>query len=121
MSRAEVICSSAGSPFGLTQLDCVMPRRRDAAFMSSANFSIEPDTPSASTTDMSFADFTIIILSALSTVTWMPAGKPIFDGACATAFGDTVSSVSMPRRPSFTALSVRYMVISLVVEAGYHG
>ena len=30
---------------------------------------------------MSFADFTIIIFRALSTVTWVPAGKPIFDGA----------------------------------------
>ena len=121
MSRAEVICSSAGRPFGLTQLDCVMPRRREAAFMSSANFSIEPDTPSASTTAMSFADFTIIILSALSTVTVVPALKPIFEGACATALGDTVSSESRVRRLSFTALSVRYIVISLVVEAGYHG
>ena len=43
------------------------------------------------------------------------------ENACATAFGDTVSSVSMPSRLSFTALSTRYIVISLVVEAGYHG
>ena len=89
--------------------------------MSSANFSIEPDTPSASTTEMSFADFTIIILSALSTVTVVPALKPIFEGACATALDETVSSESRVRRLSFTALSVRYIVISLVVEAGYHG
>src|SRR5919205_685882 len=73
------------------------------------------------TTAMSLADFTISILSALSTVTVVPALKPILDGACATAFGDTVSSVSIERRLSFTALSVRYIVISLVVEAGYHG
>ena len=43
---------------------------------------------------MSFADFTISIFSALSTVTWVPAGKPIFDGACATALRETVNSVS---------------------------
>ena len=43
---------------------------------------------------MSFADFTIIILSALSTVTWLPAGKPILVGDCMAAFGDTVNSVS---------------------------
>src|SRR5690348_12162110 len=121
MSRADVICSSAGRPFGLTQLDWVMPRRREAAFISSANFSIEPETPSASTTAMSFADFTISILIALSTVTCVPALKPIFEGACATAFGETVSSESIDRRPAFTVLSVRYRVISLEVEAGYHG
>ena len=68
-SRAEVIWSSAGKPFGLTKLDCVMPRRRAFSFIWSAKLSIEPPTPSASTTAMSFADFTSSILSALSTVT----------------------------------------------------
>ncbi len=43
---------------------------------------------------MSFADFTIIILSALSTVTWVPTGKPILVGDCAAALGETVNSVS---------------------------
>ena len=57
--------------------------------MSSANFSIEPETPSASTTATSFADFTISILSALSTVTVVPALKPILVGACATALRET--------------------------------
>ena len=55
---------------------------------------------------MSLADFTIIIFSALSTVTWVPGRKPIFDGDCEAATGDTVSSVSSVRRPSFTAFSV---------------
>ena len=31
---------------------------------------------------MSLADFTIRILSALSTVIWVPGLKPILDGAC---------------------------------------
>ena len=43
---------------------------------------------------MSLADFTIIIFSALSTVTCVPGWKPIFDGDCEAAIGDTVSSVS---------------------------
>ena len=68
--------------------------------------SIDPPTPSASTTAMSLADFTIIILSALSTVTWMPGRKPILDGDCEAATGDTVSTVSSDRRPSLTAFSV---------------
>ena len=55
---------------------------------------------------MSFADLTIIILSALSTVTWMPTLKPILDGCCAMALGDTVSNVSMPRRWSLMARKV---------------
>jgi hypothetical protein len=45
---------------------------------------------------MSFADFTISILSALSTVTTVPTPNPIFTGDCATAFGETVSGVSRP-------------------------
>ena len=68
--------------------------------------SIEPPTPSASTTAMSLADFTSIILSALSTVTCVPGLKPIFDGDCEAATGETVKSVSSVTLPSFTALSV---------------
>ena len=55
---------------------------------------------------MSLADFTIIIFSALSTVTCVPGRKPIFEGDCEAATGDTVSSVSSESRPSLTALSV---------------
>ena len=55
---------------------------------------------------MSLADFTIIIFSAFSTVTCVPGLKPIFDGDCEAATGDTVSSVSSVRRPSLTAFSV---------------
>ena len=55
---------------------------------------------------MSFADFTISILSALSTVTTVPTPNPIFTGDCATAFGETVSGVSRASRPSLTARSV---------------
>ena len=70
---------------------------------------------------MSFADFTIIILMALSTVTWVPTGKPILVGACMAALRDTVNSVSNVMRWSRIALSVTYNVISFDVEAGYHG
>ena len=55
---------------------------------------------------MSLADFTSIIFSALSTVTWVPGLKPILDGDCEAAVGETVSSVSSEMRPSLTALSV---------------
>ncbi len=74
--------------------------------MMSAKFSIEPPTPSASTTAMSFADFTSSILSALSTVMVVPTGNPILTGDCASALGETVSSLSSVIRPSFTARSV---------------
>ena len=105
MSRAEVICWSAGSPCGLTKFDCVMPRRRALAFIWSAKPSTEPPTPSAITTAMSFADFTISILIALSSVTVVPGGKPILVGAAAAAFADTRSSDSSVMRPSLTARS----------------
>ncbi len=105
MSRADVIWSSAGSPFGLTKLDCVMPRRRALRFISSAKPSIEPDTASASTTAMSFDERTIIILRALSTVTSVPTGKPIFTGCCAAAAAETFTAFSSVSRPSLTARS----------------
>jgi hypothetical protein len=55
---------------------------------------------------MSLADFTSIIFSALSTVSWVPGLKPIFDGDCEAATGETVTSVSSEMRPSLTAFSV---------------
>ena len=55
---------------------------------------------------MSLADFTIIILSALSTVTWVPTGRPILVGACMLALRETVNSVSKVMRWSLTALKV---------------
>ena len=55
---------------------------------------------------MSLADFTIRILSALSTVIWVPGLKPIFDGACEAARADTVNSVSSVMRLFLTACSV---------------
>ena len=70
---------------------------------------------------MSLADFTIRILSALSTVIWVPGLKPIFDGACEAARRETVNSVSSVMRLFLTACSVTYTVISLEIEAGYHG
>ena len=55
---------------------------------------------------MSFADLTIIIFSALSTVSCVPGRNPIFDGDCEAAVGDTVTSVSSVILPSLTAFSV---------------
>ena len=73
------------------------------SFIITEKPSIEPPTPSASTTAMSLADFTSIIFSALSTVTCVPGRKPIFDGDCEAAVGETVNSVSSVILPSFTA------------------
>ena len=66
-----------------------MPSRRALAFIMSAKPAIEPPTPSAIATAMSLADFTISILSALSTVTLVPTLKPILVGCCAAALRDT--------------------------------
>src|ERR1700745_2052594 len=98
-----------------------MTRRFAFSFISARKPSTEPPTPSASTTAMSFADFTSIILSALSTVTCVPGLKPIFEGDCADASGDTVNSVSSVILPSLTAFNVTYAVIILVTDAGYQG
>ena len=83
-----------------------MPSRRALAFIMSAKPSIEPPTPSAITTAMSLADFTSIIFSALSIVTWVPTLRPIWVGGIAAALRDTVSSVFMLTRPSLMARSV---------------
>jgi hypothetical protein len=42
-------------------------------------------------------------------------------GDCATALAETVSSLSSVIRPSLTARNVTYVVMILVIEAGYHG
>ena len=47
----------------------------------------------------SFADLTMMILRALSSVTWVPGRKPILEGGWAAASGETVRSVSMATRP----------------------
>src|SRR4026209_1554927 len=120
-SRAEEMWFSAGRPFGLTKLLCDMPSRRALAFIRSAKPAIEPPTPSALATAMSFADFTISIFSALSTVTLVPTLKPILVGCCAAALRDIGSRVLSDRRPSLIARRVVYAVINFVTEAGYHG
>ena len=56
---------------------------------------------------MSFADFTIIILMALSTVTCVPGGKPILVGDCMAALADTVNKVSGVMCWSRSAASVK--------------
>ena len=83
-----------------------MPSRWAVAFISSANFGMEPPTPSASTTAMSFAEWTSIILSVLSTVSWVPTLKPILEGCWASAVGLTVNTVSRVMRWSRIALRV---------------
>jgi hypothetical protein len=55
---------------------------------------------------MSFADLTISILSALSTVTVVPTGNPILTGDCAAAVCETAISLSSVILPSLTARKV---------------
>ena len=83
-----------------------MPSRRAVAFISTEKASIDPETPSASTTAMSLDERTIIIFSALSTVTSVPTGKPILTGCWAAAAVETLIAVSSAMRPSRMARSV---------------
>ena len=55
---------------------------------------------------MSLADFTIIILMALSTVTTVSTLNPILVGDCARALAETRNGVSNVMRPSLTARRV---------------
>ena len=59
-----------------------MPSRCASSFMRSAKPATLPPTASATATAMSFADFTIIIFSALSSVSTVPGLKPILLGGC---------------------------------------
>ncbi len=87
MSRADVICSGSCQPFGFLKWLCVMPSPCAVRFISATKASTLPPTPSAKVTARSFADFTIKIFSALSTVMIVLTGKPILLGgsACARA------------------------------------
>ena len=105
MSRAEVTCVALGSPFGLTKWDSRMPSAAAARFISPAKASTEPETPSAMVTATSFADLTISIFSALSSVTSVPGRKPIFEGAIFAARAETRKGVFRLSRPSRAAFS----------------
>ena len=85
MSRAEETWVASGRPFGLTKCDSRRPSVAAVAFMSSAKAGTEPDTPSATVTAMSLADFTISMRRALISVTWVPSWNPIFEGGCERA------------------------------------
>ena len=89
----------------MTQLDSRIPSAAEALFISSAKASTEPDTPSATVTATSLADFTISITSALRSVTSDPGRNPIFDGAIFAARAETTSGVSKVSRPWRTASS----------------
>ena len=56
---------------------------------------------------MSLADFTSIILSALSTLRTVPTLKPIFDGAWASAWLEMTTGEVGVSLPDFSALKVR--------------
>ena len=63
---------------------------------------------------MSLADFTIIILIALSTVTWVPTGKPILVGDCAAALGETASKMRIVQAEIVTQrIEQRHVVVRL--------
>ncbi|MNV78679.1 hypothetical protein D3C71_1721830 [compost metagenome] len=61
-----------GRPLALTKCDDVMPMRRGSEFIRSMKAGSEPPTVSAIATATSFADFTSIIFSALSSVIAWP-------------------------------------------------
>ncbi len=102
MSRAEVHCRASGRPFGLYQRLSCMPMRREVSFIMSANPSTEPPRLSPIAQDTSLADLTMMILRALSRVSWVPGRKPIFEGGSAAAAGEMVTSVSREARPCRT-------------------
>ena len=81
-----------------------MPIFAATLFIWSAKLSTEPPTPSAMVMARSFADFTISIFKALSSVTSVPGRKPIFDAGMLAARRDTSSGVSSVMRPSRTAV-----------------
>ena len=90
-------------------------------FISLTKASTLPPTPSAITTAMSFAERTMSILIALSSVSSVPTLKPIFDGGCASAFAETLSSVLGASLCSRMAWKATYTVINFVTDAGYQG
>jgi hypothetical protein len=79
-----------------------MPRLWALAFIRSEKPSIEPPMLSAMVAATSFADFTSMILRALSRRIWVPGLNPILDGGRAAALSLTVRSVSMLIRPERT-------------------
>ena len=98
---------ASGSPFGLRNSLEFMPRRRASAFIMATKPASLPPTVSAIAMAMSFAERTIIIFSALSTVIAVPTLKPIFEGGSASALADTTTGDVSLSRPALSALKAR--------------
>jgi len=96
----RTICSSAGKPFGLTKWIATSRCGPHAGSSGRQNFSTEPADAFRDHHRDVIADFTISILSALSTVTVVPAENPILTGDWAAALWETVRSLSSVIRPS---------------------
>ena len=99
-SRAVVLWPAPGRPCGLMKRVPIIPSRRASRFMSATNAASVPPSISATATATSFADFTISIFSALSTVTTVPGRKPMRLGCCAVACSEIVTGEFMASRPS---------------------
>ena len=121
-SRAEVICSSAGRPFGLTQLDWVMPRFLLVAVHLVGEL-LDRAADAFGQHDrhvvgrLHHQHLERVVDGDLGAGLEADLGRRLRGGASR----ETVNSVSSVRRLFLTACSVTYMVISLEVEAGYHG
>ncbi len=82
-----------------------MPRRAAAAFIICEKPATEPPRFSATVVATSFADFTMMMRSAFSTVICEPAVKPILEAGSRAAFAETVSREFIDTRPWLTASS----------------
>ncbi|MNR34726.1 hypothetical protein D3C85_1525230 [compost metagenome] len=84
-----------------------MPRRLASAVIICANTSSLPAMASASVTQASLPDCTIMPLIRLSTVTGTFGSRNMREPSCFQPTCDTVSVCSSVRRFSFSALKVR--------------
>ena len=102
-----VRCSGCGSPVLFMKWVSLMPRRSASRFISWAKPSSEPAISSASATQASLPDCTIMPCTSWSTVTGLRGSMNIREPIIFHAFSDTGTCCSGVIRPSLSAAKVR--------------
>ena len=117
-SCIDIRCRGSGQPEALAKVDCVIPSSAARSVISRAKASSLPASASATTTQASLPDCTMIPLIRSSTVGRSVSSRNIVLPPIALARDETENRVSRPTRPSRNASNSMFSVISFDIEAG---
>ena len=118
MSRADIACPSSGQPVAFRNVLLARPISRARRFISSANAASLPEMPSAMTMEASLPDCTMMPRNRSATLTRVLTMTNILDPPMRHAFSLTRNLSSRLSAPALSRSNTRYVVISLLIDAG---